>query len=687
MSQPQEPKSQRQGSAELENSSSSSSVPPRRPPGACIQCKALKIRCEFIPEEDTCVRCRASGTECVFRGRKKRRPAPTQDELQQRSQSQNLQIQSLLQRLDETKARSKMHHCLAQAQAEAASLGRHAGDMFVSVPRGRSAAYPGSISGSSSAFGAPSNPGLLRPANYADEYAANHANRTSQPAILQSGLFSSRDVAALFDLYYDRLHTCFAILDPRLHTPQYLMSKSPLLFTMILAVASRHWQCRPKLHQLAMAYACEAVAQTLIDSCHCIETCQAYILMTVYPAPFQRWSENRNWLLIGAAVRISHYLRLDFPPPPELPERERLNRIRTWFHIMTADTSHCIQRGKTPVKPRKDYVDQIFDIWYRCSSLNSPYDIYSAAYLDIMQLVSPLLDDIRVDMSNPDIWQPDVLALVRECDHKISERVSHWQQRIMEHHTSANWAVRAERDTRLTLVTYCQRLTVLGAGVHWSLMKGITLAPDIFHSSVQIARAILSIHVEQLYPIGHLRYAIEPQYLHTTYSAAFLLNLLDPCFDSLVDPALRESILNDVRSLIRIWSSADVALDKLHYPFIYARFLLSLLDHYLEGRDTGPDGPSHVLPARSWAPEPRSADYDAGPTGYQTVFDANPAQFVEASHGGGAFAFQNFVTNVKTAQSGWQVSPVPSPPAELQQAWISAPWGGDAHLHLGTIPP
>ena len=122
--------------------------------------------------------------------------------------------------------------------------------------------------------------------------------------------------------------------------------------------------------------------------------------------------------------------------------------------------------------------------------------------------------------------------------------------------------------------------------------------------------------------------------------------------------------MNNVDSLIRIWSSADVALDKQHTPFIYSRFLSSLLEHYTDREDRSVGRLSHTHPATSQAWQaPCSAIpqcYDAGPSGYQTLFDADPSQFVQASHGGDAFAFQNFVSNVKTAQSGWPVSSEPS---------------------------
>ena len=52
-------------------------------------------------------------------------PSRTQEELQQRSNSQDLQIQSLLRRLDETRTRCKLMHYLNEAEMEAASLGQN----------------------------------------------------------------------------------------------------------------------------------------------------------------------------------------------------------------------------------------------------------------------------------------------------------------------------------------------------------------------------------------------------------------------------------------------------------------------------------------------------------------------------------------------------------------------------------
>lgn len=79
---------------------------------------------------------------------------------------------------------------------------------------------------------------------------------------------------------------------------------------------------------------------------------------------------------------------------------------------MVVDTSHCIQRGRTPARSRSDFTNQVFDLWYRCSALNLSYDIYIAAYLDSMRIAIQLLELVQPDRSNPDSWEVRVHLFV-----------------------------------------------------------------------------------------------------------------------------------------------------------------------------------------------------------------------------------------------------------------------------------
>ncbi|KAK2460891.1 hypothetical protein APHAL10511_007361 [Amanita phalloides] len=75
-------------------------VKPR--PGACSRCKALKVKCEFKTDRDSCKRCHAGNHECVIPGRKKRRAPPKREHLLNEIRQQAAQIQKLMAQLEST---------------------------------------------------------------------------------------------------------------------------------------------------------------------------------------------------------------------------------------------------------------------------------------------------------------------------------------------------------------------------------------------------------------------------------------------------------------------------------------------------------------------------------------------------------------------------------------------------------
>ncbi|KAJ7685111.1 hypothetical protein DFH06DRAFT_29979 [Mycena polygramma] len=61
--------------------------------GACVHCKSLKVRCEFSSNQTICQRCQAGNYQCLARSRKKRKPAPTHEDLQEKAHEQDRQIE------------------------------------------------------------------------------------------------------------------------------------------------------------------------------------------------------------------------------------------------------------------------------------------------------------------------------------------------------------------------------------------------------------------------------------------------------------------------------------------------------------------------------------------------------------------------------------------------------------------
>lgn len=72
---------------------------------------------------------------------------------------------------------------------------------------------------------------------------------------------------------------------------------------------------------------------------------------------------------------------------------------------MCIDASTSVQQGKSPVLQGSDYVARALSSWYRCSPLNSPYDLYLCAFTDLALVVARLWKAIGADRCDPDLVQ------------------------------------------------------------------------------------------------------------------------------------------------------------------------------------------------------------------------------------------------------------------------------------------
>ena len=52
-----------------------------------------------------------------------------------------------------------------------------------------------------------------------------------------------------------------------------------------------------------MEIAHDAAGETLVSGPKIVETVQAFLLLAVYPMPRKKWSDDRSWLYMGAAIR------------------------------------------------------------------------------------------------------------------------------------------------------------------------------------------------------------------------------------------------------------------------------------------------------------------------------------------------------------------------------------------------
>lgn len=168
-------------------------------------------------------------------------------------------------------------------------------------------------------------------------------------------------------------------------------------------------------------------------------------------------------------------------------------------------------------------------------------------------------------------------------------------------------AVRYRNNLLPFLVSY-SRLVMYSFGFQQSLNQGKLEHGNIFFvACLESATSVIKIVTDVLAPSGYLRYAADGHFVFAAFASAFLLKLLRPQFSAMMDADQQARVLADVTRLIKTLASSEVAVDDLHTPKLYARFLDGLLlkrnqelgVEATKDQRTAPDlrnGPSHPLP-------------------------------------------------------------------------------------------
>lgn len=543
--------------------SSSDSPPPRKQArsqslkkssGACVGCKSLKVRCEFTPGDKICQRCRAGNHECVPRTRKKRKPAPTHQDLLEKSYNQDCEIQKLLLQLDRLQADSKIRDWITRNSLDSKKENDRISWQYDNT-RPEEAAMShfalGDVSGS-----------------------------LTLPDIVKHCQLFPEDINTLFSLYFERINPFFSVLDPELHTPSKLIWANPFLFTVICATAARYYTARLDIYPLATDFAHDAAGKALIEGSKTVDVCQAFLILSVYPVPKKRWAEDRSWLLQGAAITLALELGLDQPPPQSCDEREALNRMRTWLNCFCVDHSHSIQFGKFRAI-QNTYLARTSRDWYRSSPLNIPFDVHLVAYVQLIILMAEWRSIIGDDGQTLQQRHREGLDVVSESllmASKLQQELDWWVVRYQQELAYNPLEICAYRGNTTQMITSYLRLVVLAVAFPYAVKNGVSRDSEILKQSIDAARSVIQIMSERLYPTGFLRYAMDANFMYVSFAAAYLVNLLRPRFLPLLDETTQDDIVNSVDRLIFVLN--DIALNGRHTPALHARFLSSLLLKY-----------------------------------------------------------------------------------------------------------
>ena len=139
------------------------------------------------------------------------------------------------------------------------------------------------------------------------------------------GLVAPVDVPFLFEQYHSRLNTYLALLDPVLHTPEYCLRTSPILFTAVLAVAAQVYL--PEIYKPLRKRATDMLGIAFARGDAHIGMCQALSMLSVW----KEANDKATWLRVGYAIR---WVPLGF-----LQKAFLGNRFLT--------SSDCISQGRT----------------------------------------------------------------------------------------------------------------------------------------------------------------------------------------------------------------------------------------------------------------------------------------------------------------------------------------------------
>ncbi|KAI0073466.1 hypothetical protein K474DRAFT_194545 [Panus rudis PR-1116 ss-1] len=454
----------------------------------------------------------------------------------------------------------------------------------------------------------------FRPATRPDRPIVD--KQTEPPQILRKGVVTPTEVEKLFKIYFDYMNTSINILDPELYTPQKTYWRSPFLFTVICAIASRFYEPRPELYAQAMHFARQAAGSALIAGRKNIEMVQAYVNLALHPVPCRRWEDDRSWVYLGLAIRIATAINLHHPstlkPKNEQHARELNNRTRTWLTCFNIDRSFATQYGKPPIIPMTDYIANHASEWWNSSSANIPnYDIHIAAYTAELGVVSDFGAKIRNDKNDPTGFNKslDIPALAAEADDELSRFWETWTG-LLQKHTDLSDPQANFRKGLLKIACNYGRLSALSFGFQHSFTKKTGGDPGLLWRCLKRAKEVALTYVDDIgVPQQRilLRHGPEAHSVFVTFACTFLIKLLHPKYANYLPFDERAKIRELVGRVADLLGSPEVAVDDRHYPKLYSRFLKGLLDSALAKNDP-PSNPPSNRQSKSESPLARHGD-------------------------------------------------------------------------------
>jgi hypothetical protein len=472
--------------------------------------------------------------------------------------------------------------------------------------------------------------------------------RELAPELLTQGIITSQEVLELFQVFFHHCSQHIVLLDPEWHTPTMICGRSPFLFTVICTIAAKFYAKRPELHLKCLQVVRKSAYMVMSRGWKSVEIVQAFMLLTLWNTPAERFEEDKTWLFSGVAIRMATDLNLHRKSvasvsghqpadDPAVLEREReiLNRERTWLVCFSIDRSISGQMGK-PWTIREDWIIRNSRHWC-LQRLSQPYDMGICGLVELLRLTSRQLDLLyssttSISGLNTDLDYANVLHIFNE---QLDEWHAVWQARgfftsphdrqnkfagfniskeeeaAAESLRSANTPIPPADDedhqrrtlhflTKQAPIRYNYAVLILNSfglqhAVDFPLRSGLDKGV-YFSKCLQAAKNIVLSARDGLKPV--LAYSPDTLFVIISYACVFLLKLIRPTFSSCVD---EESVLAVVTEGAELLES--VAMNPTHTPALYASFLRALLQSRLDRTNTNRSGATTPHRSRPVSPQ------------------------------------------------------------------------------------
>lgn len=216
------------------------------------------------------------------------------------------------------------------------------------------------------------------------------------------GILDISDARKLFSLFMRHLNDRITLLDPVLHTFEYVRSYSALLLSASCALAARFCVDMSNAEEITNrldAHIQDRILPTvLLQGLRSVEISQAYMVLAAYHANTQTLNGDRSWSLLGWGIRIAaeldmnsrllsewkndvrpgaenedqRVLRASSVPEntigqEEITQRRLRNRERTWCNLWLFEYSLSTQMGRRSTLAQDPVILGVSSGWHRAS--------------------------------------------------------------------------------------------------------------------------------------------------------------------------------------------------------------------------------------------------------------------------------------------------------------------------------